>query len=130
MPSSRLLPAHATTQSVWSLGFNVQRIDQLEKLPEAAKECGVVIKVVRTHSIVQPWPYRLGEDSTKEEFDVLLASSRGGHERYMEVVRMDEEGNEVHPDDTDPYLGSKDVYHLWGPRMPRLDLERLSLEES
>jgi hypothetical protein len=45
------------------------------------------LKVKGKNSIVKPWPLRLGKRATKEEFDVLLASSHLGSERYVEWER-------------------------------------------
>lgn len=45
------------------------------------------MKVKSKHTIIEPWPYRLTEKSTKEEFKNLLSESVCGHERYMEFER-------------------------------------------
>jgi hypothetical protein len=45
------------------------------------------LRVKEINSIVRPWPLRLGKTATKEEFDILHASSHLGSERYVEWER-------------------------------------------
>jgi hypothetical protein len=45
------------------------------------------LRVKEKNSIVKPWPLRLGKRATKKEFDILLASSHLGSERYVEWER-------------------------------------------
>lgn len=52
---------------------------------DLARQHGMRIK--SKHTIIEPWPYRLTEKTTKEEFKVLLSESTCGHERYMEFER-------------------------------------------
>jgi hypothetical protein len=54
-------------------------------LKELAAKHGLRIK--DKHTIVPPWPYRASEKMTREEFNVLLAESTCGHERYVELSR-------------------------------------------
>ena len=46
------------------------------------------LKVKDKHTIVEPWPLRITEKSTTEEFEIRCASSRTGCERYMEFERI------------------------------------------
>jgi hypothetical protein len=57
------------------------------KITQFATLYGLVIK--EKHTIVQPWPYKIRNQTTKKEFDVLRASSTTGFERYMEFHRLD-----------------------------------------
>jgi hypothetical protein len=52
---------------------------------DLARQHGMRIK--SKHTIIEPWPYRLTEKMTKEEFKVLLSESTCGHERYMEFEK-------------------------------------------
>ena len=45
------------------------------------------MRIKSKHTIIEPWPYRLTEKTTKEEFKVLLSESTCGHERYMEFEK-------------------------------------------
>src|SRR5260370_768875 len=45
------------------------------------------LRMKEENSIVEPWPLRLGDRASKEEFDVLHASGHVGCERYVEWVR-------------------------------------------
>ncbi|KAF1954167.1 hypothetical protein CC80DRAFT_517730 [Byssothecium circinans] len=40
-----------------------------------------------THTLVEPWPYRITEESTKEEFERRCATELTGSERYLEFGR-------------------------------------------
>ncbi|KAL9041133.1 MAG: hypothetical protein Q9214_004213 [Letrouitia sp. 1 TL-2023] len=42
------------------------------------------LKIKSKHTIVQPWPFRIKENATQHEFDVLLASGHFGSERCVE----------------------------------------------
>lgn len=57
------------------------------KITQFATLYGMVIK--KKHTIVQPWPYKVRNQTTKKEFDVLRASSTTGFERYMEFQRLE-----------------------------------------
>ncbi|KAH8681939.1 hypothetical protein BX600DRAFT_429841 [Xylariales sp. PMI_506] len=46
------------------------------------------VKVRKKHSIIDPWPLRVTESTTKQEFDILCASTHTGSERYVEFERM------------------------------------------
>lgn len=72
------------------------------KVTQIARLCGIVIK--KKHTIVQPWPYKIGKKATKKEFDVLSASGTTGFERYMEFLRLD-----IHTDDVS--TSTKDNMH-------------------
>jgi hypothetical protein len=52
-----------------------------------AQEHGLKMKT--KHSIVRPWPLRVTDASTKEEFDVARASRNVGFERYVEIDRSE-----------------------------------------
>jgi hypothetical protein len=56
---------------------------EIMNIRESAKAKG--LKVKENHTIVRPWPTHIRSTSTKQEFDVLRASGRTGHERYMEI---------------------------------------------
>ncbi|KAJ4365875.1 hypothetical protein N0V83_008497 [Neocucurbitaria cava] len=56
-------------------------------IPEFAQLCGLVIK--EEHTIVQPWPYLVRLTTTRQEFEILMASERSGHERYIEFRRVE-----------------------------------------
>jgi hypothetical protein len=45
------------------------------------------LKMKEKNSIVEPWPLRLADEASKEEFDVLYASGHVGCERYVEWER-------------------------------------------
>lgn len=45
------------------------------------------LKLRDEHTIVPPWPYRASEQTTREEFMVLLSEGTCGHERYVELSR-------------------------------------------
>ena len=51
-----------------------------------AKKYGVNIK--QKHSIVEPWPLRVTEKTTQEEFEIRCATTHTGCERYMEFERV------------------------------------------
>ncbi|KAF2122081.1 hypothetical protein BDV96DRAFT_137041 [Lophiotrema nucula] len=46
---------------------------------------GTIVK--KTHSIVEPWPYRITAHSTQQQFEERLAGSLTGQERYMEFEK-------------------------------------------
>ena len=52
------------------------------RLEKMGKASGLQMKLKNT--IVEPWPIRLKKNATQDEFDVLLASSHVGSERYVE----------------------------------------------
>lgn len=53
---------------------------------DLARQHGMRVK--SKHTIIEPWPYRVTEKTTKEEFKILLSGSTCGHERYMEFKRV------------------------------------------
>jgi len=59
---------------------------KVEHFAEIALHLGLTMK--RPHTIVEEWPMRLKSQpeqvGAKEEFEILLASSHGGAERYVE----------------------------------------------
>ncbi|KAF5854000.1 hypothetical protein GGP41_006766 [Bipolaris sorokiniana] len=57
------------------------------RITQFATLCGMAIK--EKHTIVQPWPYRVENQTTKKDFDVLRASSTTGFERYMEFQKLE-----------------------------------------
>ncbi|KAH7413716.1 hypothetical protein DE146DRAFT_761995 [Phaeosphaeria sp. MPI-PUGE-AT-0046c] len=54
-------------------------------LKELAARNGLIVR--DKHTIMPPWPYRASEHMSREEFNVLLAESTCGHERYVELSR-------------------------------------------
>lgn len=56
-------------------------------IPELAQLCGLAIK--EKHTIVQPWSYLVRPTTTKQEFEILMASETSGHERYIEFRRVE-----------------------------------------
>lgn len=46
------------------------------------------VKIKEKHSIVKPWPLRVTDKTTKEEFEIRCATSHVGCERYMEFERV------------------------------------------
>lgn len=52
------------------------------RLDEISESIGLKMKSKNT--IVQPWPMRIKENASQREFDILLASSHTGSERYVE----------------------------------------------
>lgn len=46
------------------------------------------LKIKEKHSIVEPWPLRVTEKTTKEEFEIRCANTHTGCERYMELERV------------------------------------------
>lgn len=46
------------------------------------------IKIKEKHSIIEAWPFRVTEKTTKEEFDIICASTHTGCERYMEFAKV------------------------------------------
>jgi hypothetical protein len=46
------------------------------------------LKIKDKHTIVEPWPLRVTEKTTKEEFEIRCASTHTGCERYMEFERI------------------------------------------
>ncbi|KNG52716.1 mynd finger family protein [Stemphylium lycopersici] len=49
------------------------------------------MKVKTQHTIIKPWPYRVTNNTTKEEFSSMLSESTTGDERYMEFEKLEEE---------------------------------------
>ncbi|EUC29428.1 hypothetical protein COCCADRAFT_40188 [Bipolaris zeicola 26-R-13] len=56
------------------------------RITQFAALCGMAVK--KKHTIVQPWPYRVEDQTTQRDFDVLRASSRTGFERYVELQKL------------------------------------------
>ena len=52
------------------------------RLEETGETAGLEMKLMNT--LVEPWPMRLKEDATQDEFDILLGSGHVGSERYVE----------------------------------------------
>jgi hypothetical protein len=46
------------------------------------------IKIKEKHSIIKPWPFRVTEETTKEEFEIRCATLHTGCEWYMEFERV------------------------------------------
>ena len=49
------------------------------------------MKVKMQHTIIEPWPYRVTNSTTKAEFKTMLSQSTRGHERYMEFEKSDQD---------------------------------------
>jgi hypothetical protein len=47
------------------------------------------------HIMIQPWPYRIREKTSKREFDVLHTRSISGFGWYMEFEKSDDDTDEV-----------------------------------
>lgn len=45
------------------------------------------MRIKSKHTVVEPWPFRITEKTTKEEFKLLLAENTCGHERYLELEK-------------------------------------------
>jgi len=56
------------------------------RMHQQMKKYGMKIK--EKHSIVEPWPLRVTEKTTKEEFEERCATTHTGCERYMEFERI------------------------------------------
>lgn len=69
----------------WDQHFNI--FMEEAKITASATLYGMAIK--KKHTIVQPWPYKIDNRTTKKEFDILRASGTTGFERYMEVQRLE-----------------------------------------
>lgn len=46
------------------------------------------VKIKEKHSVVESWPLRVTEKTTKEEFEIRCATTHTGCERYMEFERV------------------------------------------
>lgn len=46
------------------------------------------MKIREKHTIAEPWPLRITEETTKEEFARKCATTHAGCERYMEFERI------------------------------------------
>jgi hypothetical protein len=46
------------------------------------------IKIKEEHSIIEPWPLRVTEKTTKKEFEIRYATTHTGCEQYMEFERV------------------------------------------
>lgn len=57
------------------------------RMEDLTKEHGVRVKV--KHTIVNAWPLRVTEKSSKEEFDLACSHSHTGTERYMEFEKTE-----------------------------------------
>lgn len=58
------------------------------RMDRVAKAFGMVAK--KKHTIVDPWPLRITEKNTQEDFDLLCGSNHTGAERYMEIERIEQ----------------------------------------
>ena len=67
---------------LWDFDELFNRFKRDCRLDEISKATGLKIKSKNT--IVQPWPMRIKENATQCEFNILLASSHIGSERYVE----------------------------------------------
>lgn len=48
------------------------------------------LEIKKKNTVVEPWPVRLGENATDEDFSILSSScSHSGCERYVEWKRID-----------------------------------------
>ncbi|KAF2137795.1 uncharacterized protein K452DRAFT_257269 [Aplosporella prunicola CBS 121167] len=55
-------------------------------LNSASEDAGMRIKTM--HTLIEPWPMRLKDGATKEEFERLFGSHHCGSERYVEWQRV------------------------------------------
>lgn len=69
----------------WDQWFDVFLKDS--KLIDLARLFGLMVK--DKHTVVEPWPCKVGARITKGELEVLLANGLSGYERYMEFGRCD-----------------------------------------
>ncbi|RYN61655.1 hypothetical protein AA0119_g12851 [Alternaria tenuissima] len=63
------------------------------RITQFAALCGMAIK--KEHTIVQPWPYKIRNCTTKKEFDILRAGSLTGFERYMEFQKFEDVADDM-----------------------------------
>lgn len=57
------------------------------RFTEISRAAGLKMKA--EHTVVEPWPMRLKENATQDEFNTLRASSHVGSERYVEWESLD-----------------------------------------
>jgi len=57
------------------------------RFTEISRAAGLKMKA--RHTIIEPWPMRLKENATQDEFNTLHASSHVGSERYVEWETRD-----------------------------------------
>jgi hypothetical protein len=55
-------------------------------MQELPKKYGIRIK--ENNSIIEPWPLRITETTTKEVFEIRCASMHTGCERYLEFEKL------------------------------------------
>lgn len=84
LDSIRLLSAHDMFHDFDGL-FN--RFMNECRFLETTKDAKLEIK--KENTIIAPWPLRLGENATAEEFNILCSSNHTGAERYVEWKRID-----------------------------------------
>lgn len=82
-PQVILRTACADMFKPWDKYFNMFADEA--KITQFARLCGLIVK--KKHTIVQPWPYKILNQTTKKEFDVMMASATTGFERYMEFLK-------------------------------------------
>jgi hypothetical protein len=47
------------------------------------------VRMRQRHSLVEKWPYRITETTSKEAFNLLCAAGHSGLERYVEIERAE-----------------------------------------
>jgi hypothetical protein len=57
---------------------------QMDKLVKANR-----VEAKRQHSLVEKWPYRVTQRTSRKDFDLICASSVTGWERYVELARTE-----------------------------------------
>ncbi|KAH7095343.1 hypothetical protein FB567DRAFT_601187 [Paraphoma chrysanthemicola] len=60
---------------------------QAGSMNQLARINGMQVKAKQT--IIERWPYRVKEETTKEQFKILLSESTSGHERYVEFEKAE-----------------------------------------
>ncbi|KAF2797239.1 hypothetical protein K505DRAFT_358599 [Melanomma pulvis-pyrius CBS 109.77] len=65
-------------------GFFTKFLSEVS-MPTLARASGVRIK--KSQTIINPWPFRVTDTTTKEEFQQMCNDSTTGHERYMEFEK-------------------------------------------
>ncbi|KAF2704138.1 hypothetical protein K504DRAFT_442126 [Pleomassaria siparia CBS 279.74] len=56
------------------------------KMVAMAHSCGVKVKAANT--IIEPFPFRVTDDTTQDEFRMICNDSTTGHERYLEIEKV------------------------------------------
>jgi len=65
----------------FDLFLKVVRMDELEKTNR--------VRTKRQHSLVEKWPYRVMNRTSKKDFEILRTQDVSGWERYVELERAE-----------------------------------------